>query len=60
MHAVAENVVVRAQAAIQARGRFAWALAGGKTPEELYRLLAGPEYAPRIDWARASTFHFQY
>jgi 6-phosphogluconolactonase len=56
MHALADDVVVRAQAAIRARGRFAWALAGGKTPEELYRLLAGPEYAPRIDWGRVHFF----
>jgi 6-phosphogluconolactonase len=63
MRAAAERVAQLAQRAIAARGRFDWALAGGKTPEQLYGLLAQPPYAPspagepgRIDWARVHFF----
>lgn len=38
------------------RGRFTWALAGGRTPSELYALLASPEWAKRIDWSRVHFF----
>jgi 6-phosphogluconolactonase len=55
MRAAADRVVALANDGITARGRFNWALAGGSTPETLYRLLAGPEYARRIDW---SLVHF--
>lgn len=63
MHAAAERIAQLAERAIAARGRFDWALAGGKTPEQLYALLAQPPYAPspagtpgRIDWARVHFF----
>lgn len=46
----AEKFVSIAAAAIEARGRFAVALAGGSTPKALYRLLAGDEFAGKIDW----------
>jgi len=56
MRAAAERVTAHAARAIEARGRFDWALAGGKTPEELYRLLAGAPYSSRIDWTRVHFF----
>jgi 6-phosphogluconolactonase len=40
--AAARHVREVATASVGARGRFAWVLAGGRTPEGLYRLLAGP------------------
>jgi len=56
MRAAAERVTAHAARAIAERGRFDWALAGGKTPEELYRLLAGAPYAARIDWTAVHFF----
>jgi 6-phosphogluconolactonase len=56
MRAAAEKVASLAERSISACGRFDWALAGGKTPEELYRLLASAPYAARIDWARVHFF----
>jgi 6-phosphogluconolactonase len=56
MRAAAERVTARAARAIDERGRFDWALAGGKTPEELYRLLASASYSSRIDWTRVHFF----
>jgi 6-phosphogluconolactonase len=38
-----------ATAAVAARGRFAMALSGGRTPEMLYELLAG-EYRSQMPW----------
>jgi 6-phosphogluconolactonase len=55
MRAAAERVAQLAERCIAERGRFDWALAGGKTPEAVYRLLAGPPLATRIDW---SCVHF--
>src|SRR4051812_29027012 len=69
MRAAAERIAQLAERSIAARGRFDWALAGGKTPEQLYGLLARPPYTAsadtaspggglgRIDWARV---HFSW
>ena len=54
--AAAAHFVEQAVAAIEARGRFAVALPGGSTPRATYALLAGPEFARRIDWARVHVF----
>jgi 6-phosphogluconolactonase len=51
----ADAVVRLAQSAIQARGRFNLALAGGSTPEPVYRLLA-TTYHDRVDWSRVHLF----
>jgi 6-phosphogluconolactonase len=56
MRTAAERVIRVAGAALAARGRFSWALAGGSTPEALYRLLASPGYAERVDWSRVHFF----
>jgi 6-phosphogluconolactonase len=49
--AAAEALVEAANQAVAERGVFHWALAGGATPEGLYRRLAGPEFADRLPWA---------
>jgi 6-phosphogluconolactonase len=56
MRAAADRIIGLAAEAIAARGRFDWALAGGSTPEALYRLLASPDYAARIDGSRVHFF----
>lgn len=56
MRAAADRIVSLAADALQARGRFTWALGGGKTPSELYSLLVSPEYRERIDWSRVHFF----
>lgn len=45
-----------AQAAIEERGAFHVALAGGNTPKGLYRLLAGKSYASQLDWSRVYVY----
>lgn len=56
--AVAQEAAARfialAQAAIAERGRFVVALAGGSTPERLYKLLA--EQSPALDWEKLVVF----
>ncbi|OQX69486.1 MAG: 6-phosphogluconolactonase [Sorangiineae bacterium NIC37A_2] len=54
--AVADRIVAVAEEAIRERGRFTWALSGGRTPSELYMLLASPEWSKRIDWSRVHFF----
>lgn len=48
-HAAAERFVVEAEAAVRARGRFTVALAGGTTPNAMYRLLAS-RYRDAVPW----------
>lgn len=48
--AAAEWVVEAAARATEARGAFRLGLSGGRTPEPLYRLLAGREFNGRVDW----------
>ena len=52
----AARFVAITQDAIRARGWFAVALAGGSTPREMYELLAAPEFAAQVDWARVQVF----
>jgi 6-phosphogluconolactonase len=56
MHAAAEKIITLAAEAIGARGRFAWALAGGSTPRRLYSLLSSAPYTGRVDWDRVYFF----
>lgn len=56
MRTAAERVIRAAGAALDARGRFNWALSGGSTPAALYRLLASPGYVERVDWSRVHFF----
>jgi 6-phosphogluconolactonase len=55
MRAAAGEIVLAAQAAVDERGRFTWALGGGSTPRALYRLLASDPYRERMPW---SAIHF--
>lgn len=54
--AAAREFVDRANAAIEERGYFAVALAGGSTPEATYELLAKREYASQVDWSKIHVF----
>ena len=45
-----------AQEAINSRGRFDVALAGGSTPKATYTLLATPGFFRRVDWTRVFVF----
>ncbi len=53
--AAAADFVRRANEAIESRGRFAVALAGGSTPRATYELLAS-DYADALDWSRVHIF----
>lgn len=50
--AAAERIVVAAEHAIDAHGRFVIALSGGSTPRRTYELLAREPYSSRVDWSR--------
>lgn len=52
----AEFWLNEANQAIQQRGAFYVALTGGSTPQSLYRLLATPDFAQRLDWSRVHIF----
>lgn len=53
--AAAAELAQVAERAIEQRGRFDLALAGGNTPRRLYEILAS-EYRDRIDWGRTHLF----
>ncbi len=55
-HAAAGHFARCAATAIARTGRFSIALAGGSTPGQAYALLAGDEFAPRVEWARVHLF----
>lgn len=48
--AAAEVFIASAVAAVERKGRFVVALAGGSTPRAMYELLATPEYSERVPW----------
>jgi len=50
--AAAEIFIATALAAVEMRGRFVCALAGGSTPRKLYSMLARPEYSSRVPWEK--------
>ncbi len=52
----AERIVKLSEDAIESRGRFSIALAGGSTPKTLYTLLASPEFVTRLDWPAIDLF----
>ena len=52
----ADLIVESAREAIESRGRFTIALAGGSTPEKTYALLARPEKQRDVDWSKAYIF----
>jgi 6-phosphogluconolactonase len=54
--AAAEMFVEIAQQSISQNGKFTVALTGGSSPEQLYALLAQPEYQSKIDWSKVFVF----
>ena len=44
--------VALARDAIDRRGRFSVALAGGSTPRRVYELLSSPDHRAAVDWDR--------
>lgn len=52
---VTERIVRIATATIEANDRFSIALAGGSTPEPVYKLL-GSEFADVLDWSKVHIF----
>jgi 6-phosphogluconolactonase len=54
--AAADRFVELARAAIDERGRFSVALAGGSTPKRAYELLASDEYKDQLDWSKVHIF----
>lgn len=53
---MAQTFIENAAAAIEARGTFSVVLSGGGTPTPLYKLLATPDYAKRVEWRRVHFF----
>lgn len=56
LHAAAQQFVRLAQDAVQDKGRFDVALAGGSTPKPLYALLASEAYRDQVDWSQVRVF----
>ncbi|MFN2309328.1 MAG: 6-phosphogluconolactonase [Gammaproteobacteria bacterium] len=54
--AVAERWIALCQDALALRDSFHVALSGGSTPRQLYRRLARPDCAARIDWSRVRLY----
>jgi len=55
MRGAGDAIVSAAGHAVADHGRFSWALSGGSTPRDLYRLLASDEYRGRMPW---NAIHF--
>lgn len=53
---LANRFIELAQRAINERGRFTVALAGGSTPLRAYELLASEEYKHHLDWSKVHIF----
>jgi len=54
--AAAEEFARLSEAAVQARGIFTAALAGGSTPQRLYALLASNAFRARVPWMKTQFF----
>ena len=54
--AAARDFVEKANAAIDEKGYFAVALAGGSTPEMTYAMLSTEDYAGEVDWGNVHVF----
>jgi 6-phosphogluconolactonase len=52
----AEKFIETGNRAINERGQFTVALAGGSTPKALYKLLSGDNFRNKIDWKRVFFF----
>jgi 6-phosphogluconolactonase len=57
LNAAAASLIVKiASDTLRAKDRFSIALAGGSTPESLYKLLASGEFKDKIDWTKTLVF----
>jgi 6-phosphogluconolactonase len=56
IRATAEEIAQAADRSVAERGRFTWALSGGSTPRDLYRLLASDFYRSRLPWRSVHVF----
>lgn len=59
VHALAEHLLALAERTLADEGAdrpFRIALSGGSTPQALYALMAGPDYARRFPWAQTQFF----
>ncbi len=54
--AAAEFIIDKAHKAIAAKGRFTLSLSGGRTPANVYQLLAEPAYSDRMPWKNTFIF----
>lgn len=54
--AAASLIVEIAAQTLRAKNKFSIALAGGSTPEALYKLLASAEFKNRLDWSKTLVF----
>ena len=54
--AAAQRIIDIGQNAIAQRGRFAWALSGGSTPQPLFELLASARFNGALDWRHVQFF----
>jgi 6-phosphogluconolactonase len=54
--AAATAILEEARLAVEERGRFTIALAGGSTPKPVYRVLAAPPFAESMPWAQTEVF----
>jgi 6-phosphogluconolactonase len=54
--AAANLLLASAEEAVRERGRFAWGLSGGSTPEALYRKLTEPPYSTAMPWRATFVF----
>src|SRR5687767_9109475 len=52
----AEWFVEISREAIERRGQFTVALAGGSTPKALYRLLTSDKFRAKVDWSKVYFF----
>ena len=52
----ADRIVTLAEAAIELHDKFTIALAGGSTPEALFKLLASEQYQSAIDWPKVQIY----
>nr|WP_315033097.1 6-phosphogluconolactonase [uncultured Chryseobacterium sp.] len=52
----ADTFVDLSKQSIQKHNRFAVALSGGSSPKAIFKLLATPEYAGKVDWSKVYFF----
>ena len=52
----AQHILDQASEAIEARGRFTWALSGGSTPQAIYQCIASEPNRDAIDWTQVWLF----